>query len=85
MTFAINRKKGQTIRIIDRYSNYEVCTIDIAELTEHRVKIGIDASQQYLIVRGEQNVQKKENSSPPVERSEPEPIGYFNDYEEEDY
>lgn len=85
MTFSINRKKGQTIRIIDRYANYEVCTIDVVGVTSGgMVKIGIDASQQYLIVRGEQDVKEKEKSAPPL-RSEPKAIGYFNDYEEEDY
>lgn len=85
MTFSIYRKKGQTVRIIDKYTDEEVCTIDIAALEAGRVKLGIDASQQYLIVRGEQDVKKKENSKPPIDRSESKSVGYFNDYDDEEY
>ena len=86
MTFSLNRKKGQTIRIIDRYAKYEVCTIDIADIINgHTVKVGIDATQQYLIVRGEQNVEEKEKSAPPIDRKEPEGVGYFDDYDDYDY
>lgn len=79
MTFTLSRKLGQTIRVIDRNTNEEILHIDVVETKEHGVRLGLDASQQYLIVRGEQNAEEKERSSPPLHSKM---TGFFNDWQD---